>query len=108
MPECPHCGECTEAPVKSTLLEDGVSLVKPVCECAFNCTLDIGMMALTGHQENCKHRGNDIETLRSLVEELVRGMERWASDEDGIHNDAWDSYIKGKALLIEPVPHEKV
>ena len=81
--------------------------VKAECECAYYCTLDVGMMNLTGHQENCKHRGSDVKTLRVLVEQLVRGMEVWAADEDGVHDDAWEAYKKGKALLMEPVKEEK-
>jgi len=73
------------------------------CKCVDWESLDIGMMTLTGHHENCEHRGNDKETLRTLVVDLVRGMEQWSSDEDGIHPQAWQAYIKGKALMVEPV-----
>lgn len=75
-----------------------------MCDCKYRCTLDVGMMCLTGHQENCEHRGNDKETLRKLVTDLVRGMEAWAADEDNaIHDDAWAAYKRGKSLLVEPV-----
>lgn len=39
-----------------------------------------------------------------LVRDLVRGMEWWARQEDGIPAELWPVYARGKALLGEPVP----
>ena len=40
----------------------------------------------------------DAETLR-IITGLVRGIECWAADEDGVHDDCWESYRKAKGLL---------
>jgi hypothetical protein len=41
--------------------------------------------------------------VRELIVGLVRGMESWAADEDGIHPDAWEWYERAKVAIGEPV-----
>ena len=52
------------------------------------------------HFQDCPHFGPH---LRELIEGLVRGMEEWAADEDGIHKEAWGAYQHAKIALGEPV-----
>ena len=70
------------------------------CECVNWCSHDVDMVILTGHHENCPHRKNS-KAILDFIKELVRGMEAWACEQDGIHPDAYDAYLKGKALLRE-------
>ena len=71
------------------------------CECVNWCSSDVGMVMLTGHHERCTRRGDDSRTLRKLVVDLVRGMEKWADEEDGVYGEAWDAYRRGKAMMLE-------
>lgn len=41
--------------------------------------------------------------IRELIVGLVRGMEEWAADEDGIHPEAWAAYQRAKVAIGEPV-----
>ena len=78
------------------------------CECATWCDLDIRIRMLTGHHENCKHGGSVLGAALALIDELAKGMESWAHDEDGIHPAAWESYRKAKALVgvyLPPAEH---
>lgn len=58
-----------------------------------------------GHHTKCPEFNLD-RAVRALVAPLVRGMEAWGSDEDGIHPEAWNAYVEGKRALGEPVPYE--
>lgn len=59
------------------------------------------------HHKDCKHY-NPIKDATELITRLVRGMEAWASDEDGVHYEAWDAYRDAKMGIGEPVsPHEQ-
>lgn len=57
------------------------------------------------HHTRCPQFNLD-RAVRALVAPLVRGMEAWASDEDGIHPEAWDAYVAGKRAIGERVPYE--
>jgi hypothetical protein len=41
---------------------------------------------------------------KKIIEGLVRGLETWARDEDGVHYGAWEAYVEGKKFLGEAVP----
>lgn len=71
------------------------------CECLAWGSRDVQMVLLTDHHERCPQRGDDRGHWLALVTSLVRGMEGWASDEDGIHPSAWESYRRAKALIGE-------
>ena len=68
------------------------------CECENWATADVGMMAITGHQENCKHRPSEVESLRKLIRELAKGIEEWGNEEDGIYPPVWEAYKNAKLL----------
>ncbi len=74
------------------------------CECATWCDLDHRIRLLTGHHADCEHGGRPFDAALALIDELVKGMESWAHDEDGIHPDAWESYRKAKALFGMHLP----
>ena len=42
-------------------------------------------------------KGDAIEIITSLV----RGIESWASDEDGVHDDCWEAYQRAKFYIGE-------
>jgi len=68
-----------------------------LCECSewesFNVMRDIA----TGHHERCALRPDDNRFMNELIERLLNGIELWAGEEDGIHNDLWDDYVKAKS-----------
>lgn len=59
------------------------------------------VLALTGHYPNCPLFSADIFTIRAvdLIEELAKGIEAWAEDEDGVHPEVWDAYQEAKAVI---------
>lgn len=58
-------------------------------------------MMATNHHPKCP-KGWPQEA-RDLIAALVKGMEAWASDEDGVHYRAWDAFAAGRAALGRPV-----
>lgn len=44
------------------------------------------------------------EALLRLIHDLVRGIEDWARDEDGISDCVWDAYLTAKDMLGEEIP----
>jgi hypothetical protein len=38
-----------------------------------------------------------------LIDRLVKAMDIWAHDEDGVHPGAWDAYKEASAVLCRPV-----
>lgn len=75
---------------------------EPRCNCE-NRARDGSFPLLLAHLPDCPHFG---EHLRELIEALVRGMESWAADEDGIHDAAWDAYVNAKTAIGEQVTGE--
>lgn len=57
------------------------------------------------HHPNCEHYRAE-EPDRSIIEQLVRGIECWASDEDGVHDAVWAAYMTAKNALGEEVKEE--
>lgn len=54
---------------------------------------------MTGHHEACPQRGSIVKAAQTIIAALVKGMENWAADEDGIHPDAWEAYKRGKVAI---------
>lgn len=75
---------------------------EPRCNCD-NRARDGSFPLLLAHLPDCPHFGGQ---LRELIEALVRGMESWAADEDGIHDAVWDAYAEAKAALGDQVTRE--
>jgi len=57
---------------------------------------------VTRHHTNCPlydHEGD----AREIIEDLIRGIEAWASNEDGIHDECWKAYEQAKNFLYQPL-----
>ena len=106
------CRACWRRAVGIEEPRDGVEIVKErkdgemSCECLTWATLDVRHQLLTGHHERCPHRPDALTAALELIAEMAHGMELWAADEDGIHPDAWKSYIQAKALEGVFLPEE--
>lgn len=75
------------------------------CPCEFWCSTRLDIVLLTGHNENCVHSRDRLEKAEDMIRSLVRGIESWAAQEDGIPDSMWDDFCKAKAVLGEPVPN---
>lgn len=53
---------------------------------------------LLPHFPDCPEFGM---SLRELIQGLVRGIEAWAGDEDGVHPACWQWYQRAKHVLGE-------
>jgi len=73
------------------------------CECIHHATRNLGIVILTGHHETCERRPDLFDASAELIRALVRGIEEWASQEDGIPDDLWETYAKAKAVIGETV-----
>jgi len=65
-----------------------------------NRTCDGSFPLMLTHFPDCVHFG---ESLWKLLNGLVRGIEAWAANEDGVPDEAWEWYEKAKLALGEPV-----
>ncbi len=61
------------------------------CPCSQYCR--DGSLPLTEHHPQCEKYNLESESLE-LVNKLIRGIEQWGADEDGIHDDVYDIYCK--------------
>ena len=71
------------------------------CECLHWVNHDLGQMILTGHHPNCPKSPAVMDATRGLLTKLVRGIEYWASQEDGVPDEIWDAYAQAKAVIGE-------
>lgn len=55
---------------------------------------------LTEHHENCPKCDIRGDALKQITN-LVRGVEAWAADEDGVHPDCWQAYRRAKLSIGE-------
>lgn len=58
-------------------------------------------LLVAGHHVNCEMF--DRTGFVKAVYALIAGMEAWAADEDGVHSDAWKSYVEGCRLIGKEV-----
>lgn len=72
-----------------------------LCECA-HWPRAGNFRLFTKHHIDCE-KYNPIAEVREVLTRLIRGMECWASDEDGIHPEAWEAYADAKMMLGENV-----
>jgi hypothetical protein len=35
----------------------------------------------------------------AIIEELIKGIESWAADEDGVHDDCYEAYRRAKCAM---------
>ncbi len=74
------------------------------CQCLERTRTGSSPLLLT-HLPDCEHFLGDIA---GLLRSLVRGIEEWAADEDGVHGECWNAYQRAKVALGEPVSVESV
>jgi hypothetical protein len=71
------------------------------CDCKNWATTQPYLDGLLGHHHRCPHAPKPEQAMRILIGELVRGMDAWAHDCDGVHPDAWDAYRRAKLFQGE-------
>lgn len=52
----------------------------------------------TSHHRNCEKYDPEGDAV-SLISGLIDGMNKWASDEDGIHPEAWEAYKRASFAI---------
>lgn len=55
---------------------------------------------LTEHHPHCGKYDPAGDAIK-IITALIRGIESWASDEDGVHPDCWEAYNKAKFCIGE-------
>ncbi len=98
---CPKCGAILYT--RDPVCRNCNPAAEP-CVCEGWASHDLIRSIITGHHENCPKAPTETQFLRSLIAQLVRGMECWGGEEDGIYCDAWPAYRKAKALLTGKFP----
>lgn len=76
-------------------------------ELAVQDTAEFRAVALSGHHPLCPKYDPKRDYIGEHLKLVVRAMEAWAADEDGIHMDAWDCYAKTRTLIGQPVTEEE-
>ncbi len=66
------------------------------CECYNWCRL--GLSFNPKHHPNCKHY-SPLNDAASVIKALLKGIEAWAGDEDGVHPDCWEAYKRAKCSV---------
>jgi hypothetical protein len=69
------------------------------CEC-INWARTNGWLAK--HHPSCPKYNPEKDAIE-FIAELVKGIEAWASDEDGVHDSCWLAYKKAKFIIGEPI-----
>ena len=80
-------------PSEKASMSAPVHAVVMPCECATWGRDNFGAILHLEHHPNCEHYRPEPE-VRELLQRLIDGIESWASDEDGVHPDCWDAYVK--------------
>jgi hypothetical protein len=71
------------------------------CECVHWASVRNDIRLLTGHHESCPNLPDPVRVAKDLIRDLIRGIEAWAADEDGVHDEVWEAYKRGKAVIGE-------
>lgn len=61
------------------------------CKCKGWCS--DGRPPLTNHHRHCQSY-DPVGDALALTAALIKGIEDWAADCDGVHPDAWDAYCR--------------
>ena len=64
------------------------------CKCSTWGLVDPALIVFTKHHPSCEHATPFIEGVREFLGELIKGIDEWASYEDGIPDCLWDAYKK--------------
>lgn len=65
------------------------------CECYGRTRVSIGL--LTEHAPQCRRRDDEIV---AKLRALIRGIEKWAAEEDGIPEDMFGAYEDCRRMLL--------
>jgi hypothetical protein len=50
------------------------------------------------HVKGCKLYDPEKELI-DLMKKLIKGIEVWSGDEDGVHDQCWDAYSRSKWMV---------
>ena len=59
-----------------------------------------GIFPLTAHHPNCA-KYNPVKDCMEIIRPLLKGIEYWAADEDGVHPECWTAYKRAKEFVGE-------
>lgn len=74
--------------------------MNPDCECRTWARSDCRVM--WSHNPSCPKYDPDGDAHK-LLTALRKGIESWARDCDGVHEDCWDAYEQLRGMLGDPV-----
>lgn len=73
------------------------------CGCqTWGCDDLTSSMLGNGHHPRCDAFRPNVRAL-DLLGRLVKGIEFWASQEDGVIDEVWDAYAEARMILGRPV-----
>lgn len=70
------------------------------CECRYWARNNSKLA--TEHHPRCTKYDPEGDA-RKIIETLVRGIEIWARDEDGVHDQCWEAYKNAKFFIYQPL-----
>lgn len=60
------------------------------------------MANITEYHRDCEHCAPKIDA-QLIINDLLKGINCWAQDEDGVHFDCWDAYKSAYAFIGKPI-----
>ena len=86
--------------------------LNPMRPCGANCTLKEkemfeckcmnwardNVLLLTKHHPKCPKYNVEAEA-KQIIKALIKGIDHWASDEDGVHDACWPAYQSAKFFI---------
>ena len=81
---------------EKTTMNAPVHAVVMPCDCSTWGRDNLGAILHLEHHPSCERYRPEPE-IRELLQRLIDGIESWAADEDGVHPDCWDAYVKACA-----------
>ena len=64
-----------------------------ICECQYWART--GQIFVTKHHPDCEKYAPEDDAF-IIIKALLKGIEAWASDEDGVHPECWDAYKRAR------------
>ena len=72
------------------------------CICSTWARSDTDTGGLLNHHETCPDRKR-YDGVREFAKRIVAAFDCWASDEDGVHPEAWEAYQEARMVAGLPV-----
>ena len=108
-----RCREHKEVEAVGALKVDGPAHPHK-CVCANWADVNTKVRTLTGHHENCRwgHASYQMQGALCLIQDLVKGIDGWAHDCDGVPDELWPAYkraclLQGRFVAEPEVEVEK-